>query len=76
LRSPVEPTAAFIRQGERDSVSCYQLIEVERASFPVPLMCSVLGVSRSSYYGWRGRPPSATEIADANIMERIEEIHK
>jgi putative transposase len=39
-------------------------------------MCSVLGVSRSGYYGWRGRPPSATEIADANIMERIEEIHK
>ncbi len=57
-------------------MSCFELIEAERASFPVPLMCRMLGVSRSGYYGWRGRPPSATERADANLTERIEEIHK
>jgi putative transposase len=57
-------------------VSCYELIEAERASFPVPLMCRMLGVSRSGYYGWRGRPPSAREKANANLTERIEEIHK
>ena len=57
-------------------MSCFELIEAERASFPVPLMCRMLGVSRSGYYGWRGRPPSATERTDANLTERIEEIHK
>ena len=57
-------------------MSCYELIEAERASFPVPLMCRVLKVCRSGYYGWRGRSPSAKEKADANLTERIEEIHK
>ena len=57
-------------------MSCYELIEAERASFPVPLMCGVLKVSRSGYYDWRDRPPSEKEKADANLTERIEEIHK
>ena len=33
------------------TVSCYHLIEAERTSFTVPLMCRMLGVSRSGYYG-------------------------
>jgi putative transposase len=57
-------------------VSCFRLIEAERASFSVPLMCRMLGVSRSGYYGWRVRPPSNRERIDATLTERIREIHE
>jgi len=57
-------------------VSRYKLIEAEKTSFPVHLMCRMLGVSRSGYYGWRGRPPSNGDMADAALTERIREIHE
>jgi len=56
-------------------VSCYRLIEAERASFSVPLMCRMLGVSRSGYYDWKGRPPSRRSREDAALAQRIREIH-
>jgi putative transposase len=57
-------------------VSRYKLIEAEKTSFPVQFMCRMLGVSRSGYYGWRRRPPSARKRADAALTERIREIHE
>ena len=30
-----------------------------RATWPVPVLCEALGVSRSGFYGWVRRPPSA-----------------
>ena len=48
----------------------------EGSSFSVPLMCRVLGVSKSGYYGWRVRPPSKRERIDATLTERIREIHQ
>lgn len=56
-------------------MSCFKLIEAERANFSVPLMCRMLGVSRSGYYDWRRRPPSERHKADAGLTERIREIH-
>jgi putative transposase len=56
-------------------VSCYRLIEAQRASFSVPLMCRVLSVSRSGYYDWKDRPPSRRSQEDAVLTERIHEIH-
>jgi putative transposase len=38
-------------------------------------MCRVLGVSPSGFYEWRGRPPSARAVRDAEILERIEHHH-
>jgi putative transposase len=57
-------------------VSCYKLIEAQRACFSVPLMCRVLGVSRSGYYDWKDRPPSKRSRQDAALTERIHEIHQ
>jgi putative transposase len=56
--------------------SCYKLIEAERTSFSLPLMCRMLGVSRSGYYGWRDRPPSKRSREDAALTEKIREIHR
>lgn len=56
--------------------SCFRLIEAERANFSVPLMCRLLGVSRSGYYAWRYRPPSRRDRADAELTERIKAIYE
>ena len=42
---------------------------------PVAVTCRVLGVSRSGYYEWRGRPPSARAVADAALKQTITEVH-
>jgi putative transposase len=57
-------------------VSRYRLIEAEKTSFPVQFMCRMLGVSRSGYYGWRDRPPSARNRMDAALTEKIRDIHE
>jgi putative transposase len=57
-------------------VSAFRLIEAEKASHPVPLLCRVLGVSRSGYYAWRSRPPSERARCDAMLSEKIETIHR
>jgi putative transposase len=57
-------------------VSRYRLIEAEETNFPIQVMCRMLGVSRSGYYGWRGRPPSARNRVDRALTEKIREIHE
>jgi hypothetical protein len=47
-----------LRSGDRDPVSVYRIISAERASFPVSVMCEVLGVSRFGYHGWESPVPS------------------
>ena len=39
-------------------------------------MCRVLKVSKRGYYGWRHRPPSARDRADAALTERIGRVHR
>ena len=39
-------------------------------------LCRLLGVSRSGYYAWRQRPPSARARADRGLNRRIREIHE
>jgi putative transposase len=57
-------------------VSAYRLIEAEKASFPVALLCKVLNVSRSGYYDWRDRPPSVRARENAALISKIREIHQ
>ena len=56
-------------------MSSYRLIEAERTSFSIPLMCRMLGVSKSGYYDWRGRPPSKRSHENAALGVKIREIH-
>ena len=34
-------------------MSSYRLIDAEKATYPVSMLCRVLKVSRSGYYAWR-----------------------
>lgn len=56
-------------------MSCFRLIEAEKANYPVSLLCRVLKVSRSGYYAWRGRPPSRRSVEDSTLTDRIREVH-
>jgi transposase InsO family protein len=38
-------------------------------------MCRVLGVSRSGYYAWARRAPSARTVADTALIEEIRRVH-
>jgi putative transposase len=57
-------------------VKCFRFIAAERASFPISLLCRVLGVSRSGFHAWEGRAPSDRALTDAWLTERIGEIHE
>jgi len=52
------------------------MISAQKARFPVSLQCELLGVSRSGYYEWLSRGPSAREIADELLTAKIREIHR
>jgi putative transposase len=56
-------------------VSCYRLIDAERAHHGVSRLCRVLGVARAGYYAWAARPPSARTVADQALTEQIRQIH-
>ena len=57
-------------------MSAYRLIDAEKASFPVTVLCKVLNVSRSGYYDWRDRPPSVRARENAALTSKIREIYE
>jgi putative transposase len=56
-------------------VSRFRFIDAEKATYPIALLCRVLGVSRAGYYGWRRRPRSSRAAADAALSATIRAIH-
>ena len=42
----------------------------------VQALCKALGVSRSGYYDWSGRGPSQRDRSDADLLKRIETVHR
>ena len=54
----------------------YAFIESERANHRVSTMCRTLKVSKSGFYGWRDRAPSARARADALLTQKIVRIHR
>ena len=53
----------------------FRFIEGHRKVFLVRVICSVLRVSASGYYAWRGRPESARALADKALVEDIRRVH-
>src|SRR3712207_1867017 len=54
----------------------YACIRDHAASFPVRVLCEVLGVSRSGYYAWAGRPESVRAAADRALAVEIRVAHE
>jgi putative transposase len=56
-------------------VSPYELVQSEKAQFPVSLLCAAVGVSRSAYYSWRAGTPSQRKLANERLLAEIRAIH-
>ena len=53
----------------------FQFIEDHWDEFPVTCMCKVLNVSPSGFYAWCSRPVSAREMANRELVKRIEAVY-
>lgn len=53
----------------------FAFVRDHRHEFPVEVLCDVLGVSRSGYYAWHGRPPSARDARRAELAAEVREAH-
>jgi len=56
-------------------VRLFKIIDAEKASYPISLVCRVLGISRSGYYAWKDRPPSKRDGENTALTEKIRQIH-
>lgn len=54
----------------------YAFIKDHAGQHRTARLCSVLGVSRSGYYGWLARPESNRAVADRRLLESIREVHR
>lgn len=51
-------------------------MKANQATYPVRVMCRLLGVSVSGFYAWRERVPSARQLADVALSVKIHTIHR
>ncbi|MGZ4978019.1 MAG: hypothetical protein ACXV8O_12760 [Methylobacter sp.] len=50
------------------------MIKGNEDHFPVGMMCRMLSVSRSGYYGWKNRPLSCREQANQKLVVEIKRV--
>lgn len=53
----------------------YRFIAAEKVNHAISLLCRVLRVSRSGFYAWLGREPSARRVGDRQLAARIAVFH-
>jgi putative transposase len=53
----------------------FRLIEDQHKTFPVRVLCDVMGVSSAGYYAWRGRPESPRKTANRALLTEIWRLH-
>ena len=53
----------------------FAFVAAEKARYPVRILCRCLGVTRSGYYAWARRPPSARALRDVHLIHRLRVVH-
>lgn len=53
----------------------YAWIKDQRDNFPIRVMCRVLGVSKSGYYGWLDRPESKRAHRSRQIRNAVKQVY-
>ena len=53
----------------------FRIIEDQRETFPIRVLCDVMGVSAAGYYAWRGRPESPRKTANRALLTEIRSLH-
>ena len=51
-------------------------MKASQADLPVRALCKTLRVSHSGYYDWLERAPSARAQANADLVQRIAQVHQ
>ncbi|WP_095989804.1 IS3 family transposase [Cystobacter fuscus] len=64
----------LLREGGLDVK--FELMDAQKALFPVKFMCEQLSVSRSGYYAWQRRPESARQASDRVLAEEVARVHQ
>jgi putative transposase len=54
----------------------YAFIKAMRLTYPIPILCHVLEVSRSGYYAWLNRKPSRHAIEEVRLELEIKAAHR
>jgi putative transposase len=54
----------------------FAFIDVEKASYPLRVLCRVLHVSKSGFYAWLRRKPSNRELEDERLRPKIVDAFK
>jgi len=75
-REILKKSRGLVCQGERiDPATGFRFVKMNQAEFDVATQCRVLGLSRSGYYAWLKRGPSARAYRDAVLSEQIRTFH-
>jgi putative transposase len=53
----------------------FRIIEDQCETFPIRVLCDVMGVSTAGYYAWRGRPESPRKTANRALLAEIQSLH-
>jgi putative transposase len=53
----------------------FRIIEDQRETFPIRVLCDVMGVSAAGFYAWRGRPESPRKAANRALLGEIRRLH-
>ena len=53
----------------------FRIIEDQRETFPIRVLCDVMGVSAAGYYAWGGRPESPRKTANRALLTEIRSLH-